>query len=115
MGIFGDDKQQDQRLDALEKHVRLLTETVQRNQVDLASGWIAILALQAQVDEKVSSSDVDSTLNELNQELGQAREELGAASAAASESWSTLQSGVRSSFETLRDSVNAATDRLKSS
>ncbi len=48
MGIFGDDKLQDQRIAALENHVRALTETVQANQADLASGWIAILALQAQ-------------------------------------------------------------------
>ena len=36
MGIFGDDKLQDQRIAALESHVRSLTETVQANQADLA-------------------------------------------------------------------------------
>ena len=28
MGLFGDDKRQDERLDALEQHIRVLTETV---------------------------------------------------------------------------------------
>jgi hypothetical protein len=76
-----------------------LTETVQANQVDIASASIAILALQAQVDEKVTASDVDPTLGELNQQLGEARKELEKASASASESWATLQDGVRQSFD----------------
>jgi len=113
MGIFGDDKLQDQRIAALENHVRALTETVQANQADLASSWIAILALQAQVDEKVAASDVDPTIAALNQQLGEARKELDEASAAASESWATLQGGVRESFETLRTSVRQAADRIQ--
>ena len=113
MGIFGDDKLQDQRIAALENHVRALTETVQANQADLASGWIAILALQAQVDQKVSAADVDPTIAALNQQLGEARKELEKASAAASESWATLQDGVRESFETLRSSVHQAADRIQ--
>ena len=113
MGIFGDDKLQDQRIAALENHVRALTETVQANQADLASGWIAILALQAQVDQKVSAADVDPTIAALNQQLGEARKELEEASAAASESWATLQDGVRESFETLRSSVHQAIDRTQ--
>jgi len=112
MGIFGDDKLQDQRIAALEQHVRALTETVQANQVDLAAGWIAILALQAQVDEKVSSSDVDPTLGELNQRLAAARKQLEESSAATSESWVTLQGGVRDAFATLRTSVNQAAERI---
>jgi hypothetical protein len=86
MGIFGDDKLQDERIAALESHVRMLTETVQANQADLAEGRIAILKLQAQIDEKVSASDVDPTIVKLNQELGIARQELEEASKAASES-----------------------------
>jgi hypothetical protein len=113
MGIFGDDKRQDQRIAALENHVRALTETVQANQADLASGWIAILALQAQVDEKVSASDVDPAIGALNQQLGEARKQLEESSAAASESWATLQGGVRQSFETLRTSVHQAAERIQ--
>jgi uncharacterized coiled-coil protein SlyX len=112
MGIFGDDKLQDQRIASLERHVRTLTQTVQSNQADLAAGWIAILALQAQVDEKVSSSDVDPTIGELNQQLATARKQLEKSSAAATESWATLQGGVREAFETLRSSVNQAAERI---
>jgi hypothetical protein len=104
---------QDKRLDALEMHIRVLTQTVQANQVDIAAAWIAILALQVQVDEKISESDVDPTIGKLNEELSAARTKLQESSAAASEIWATLQDGVRQSFETLRTSVNDATDRIK--
>ena len=113
MGIFGDDKRQNQRIAALELHVRTLTETVQANQTDLAAGWIAILALQAQVDEKVAASDIDPAIGRLNEQLGVARQQLEASSAAASESWATLQTGVRDAFEQLRTSVRQAADRIK--
>lgn len=113
MGIFGDDKLQDERIAALERHIRLLTETVQANQVDLAESRIAILALQAQVDEKISASDVDPTIVKLNQELASAREQLKKSSAVAAESWARFQGEVRDSFESLRTSVGQAYDRIK--
>jgi hypothetical protein len=113
MGIFGDDKLQDERIAALESHVRALTEVVQANQVDLAEGRIAILELQAKVDEKVSASDIDPTIVKLNEDLATARKELEKSSAAASESWATLQGGVRNAFATLRESIHQASDRVK--
>jgi hypothetical protein len=112
MGIFGNDKLQNERIDALERHVRALTESMQASQVDLAAGWIAILALQGQVDKRVSASDVDPAMSDLNEKLGIARKQLEASSAAASESWATLQGGVRDSFATLRNSVNHAAERI---
>ena len=76
MGIFGNDEQQDKRLDALEKHLRELTQTVQTNQADLAEARISLLGLQARIDEKVSISDVDPMLIKLNEDLDIARKEL---------------------------------------
>ena len=47
MGIFGDDKLQDKRIEALEYHVRALTETVQNNQADLRlHHYIMVLLIQ---------------------------------------------------------------------
>ena len=108
MGIFGDDKLQDERLEALEGHVRALTQTVQANQADLAEAHIAILQLQAEVDDKVSEADVDPAVVSLNEDLGRAREELERSKAAASESWATLQGGVNDAFESMRTSVQKA-------
>ena len=113
MGIFGDDKLQDERISALEEHVRMLTETLHATQADLAEGRIAILALQAQIDDKVSSADVDPAIAEFNKKLAQARTQLAKSSAVASESWATLQDGVRESFESMRKSVHQAYDQIK--
>lgn len=113
MGIFGDDKGQDERIAALEDHIRKLTETVQANQADLAEGRIAILGLQSKLDEKVSASAIDPTIVKLNQELATAREQLDQASTAASESWATMQKGAQDAFDTLRTSVQQATDQIK--
>jgi len=115
MGLFGDDKRQDEQIAALEEHIRILTETVQANQVDLIEGRIALLALQAQINEKVSAADVDPTIVQLNEELTTARDQLDEATAAASESWATLQQGVRDAFETLRTSVRQAAERVQQS
>ena len=82
------------------------------SQADLAEGRIAIFALQAQIDGKVSSLDVDPTIVELNQKLAHARTQLAESSAAASESWATLQDGVRDAFDTLSTSVSAAAERI---
>lgn len=115
MGLFGDDKRQDEQIAALEEHIRILTETVQANQVDLIEGRIALLALQAQINEKVSAADVDPTIVQLNEELTTARDQLDEATAAASESWATLQQGVHDAFETLRTSVRQAAERIQQS
>ena len=34
MGIFGNDKEQDARIDALESHVRAISEAIQQTQLD---------------------------------------------------------------------------------
>jgi len=112
MGLFGNDKEQDERIDALEAHVRLLTQTVQAAQGDLAKSWITILALQAKVNEKVSAAEVDPAIVKLNGQLATAREQLEKSSVAASESWNELQGGVRDAFDKLRTSVDQAYERI---
>lgn len=124
MGLFGDDKRQDERLDALEQHIRILTETVQQNQLDIAVCRIGMLAIQAEIetaakaikdrlDEKVSSSEIDPVLKGLNTELGQARVRLEESSEAAVETWGTLQGGLRDAFDALRTSLEDAADSAK--
>ena len=124
MGLFADDKRQDERLDALEQHIRVLTETVQQNQLDITVCRIGILAIQAEIetaakviedrlDEKVSSGEVDPVLQELNAELGKARVRLEESSEAAVETWGTLQGGLRDAFDALRTSLEDAADSAK--
>jgi hypothetical protein len=52
-------------------------------------------------------------LIKLNEELDIARKELEKSSAAASESWTTLQSGVSDAFEMLRKSVRQASEKIE--
>jgi len=113
MGLFGDDKLQDERIAALEAHVRDLTQTVQANQVDLVEARIAILELKAEVDEKIAVTDVDPAIAKLNDELGTTRVELEKASTAATESWATLQGGVNDALESLRTSMSKAYEQVK--
>ena len=112
MGLFSHFKEQEQRLEALEDHVRGLTESVQQNEIDLATGLVAIIALQAQIDEKVSTEDVDPAIREINELLGKAREQYQKASAAAAENWVKLQESVRESLSALRSSVEKARAKL---
>ena len=120
MGLFGDDSRQNERLDALELHIRALTEAVLQNQLDVAEIRIEMMsteaqieALQGQLEGKVSAGEVDPVFSELNQELSTARQELEASSQAAEETWATLQDGLFESFETLRKSVSKAAESAK--
>ena len=113
MGLFGDDERQDQRLDALETHIRELTEAVHRNQIDTAACWADLLRLQAQVDQKVSASDVDPALANLNEDLREARKVLDQSAKEASESWASFQQGVNQALESLRKSMSEAASRVQ--
>ncbi len=108
MGLFGNDDEQDQRLDALEAHVRGLTEAVRRNQLDTVAVRLAVMDLQAQTDEKVGEGDVDPAMATLNERLGKARAQLEEASKAANETWSVLQTEFNGGFEELGARVEAA-------
>jgi hypothetical protein len=113
MGLFGNDSEQDKRLDALEEHIRQLTESVQRNQLDTVGLRLAVMDLQAQSDEKVALGDVDPAMNTLNDKLGKARVQLEEASKAASETWSTVQADFNSAVEELRAGVDTASANSK--
>ena len=124
MGLFGDDARQDERLDALELHVRAVTEAALQNQLDVAECRIGMMAIQAEIEAaveaiqeqlegKVSTGEIDPAINELNQELGMARERLEESSQAAVDTWATLQDGLFESFETLRESVSKAAESAK--
>jgi uncharacterized coiled-coil DUF342 family protein len=110
---------QDERLNALEAHIRVLTEIQQQNQLDITENNILLIeahgmiaALQDQVGKKVDTDAVDPALGDLNDKLSAAREKLQELSQAASESWATLQNGIRESADTLRTSAREARARL---
>ena len=113
MGLFGNDEQQDARLDALEIHIRELTETAIQGALDIAALRVTQINLQNQIDGKVAADDVDPAIVALNEQLGVAREELKKAAAAAEDSWVTLNAGAQEAMNALRKSVEAASADLE--
>ncbi len=112
MGLFGNDNEQDARLDALETHVRALSESVQRNQLDATNLHLKLIGLQTKVDEKLSAEDFDPALMSVNEQMAVAREEIEKVSAAASESWSVMHAGAADALDKLRASVEEAAARM---
>jgi len=113
MGLFGNDKEQDARIDALESHVRAISEAIQQNQLDVMKLHISMIRMDATVGKKVSTKDIDPGIVSLNEQLGVARQEYEKMSAAAEESWSTLHAGATVAMATLRSSVEAAAARVQ--
>lgn len=113
MALFETDKEQDARLDALEAHLRAISEGLQQNQLDVIKLGIALIRIDAMVAEKVDASDVDPTIAALNEQLGAARAEYERMEAAAKDSWSTLHDGAAEAVSTLRNSVEEAQARIE--
>lgn len=112
MSLFTTDKEQDARLDAVENHLRAMSEAVQQTQLDVMTVNISLIRLESNLGEKVSTEDVDASILSLNEQLGIAREEYEKTAAAAEESWVTLHDGAASALSTLRSSVQQASDRI---
>ena len=113
MGIFGNDKEQDARLDAIEAHIRAISEAIQQTQLDVMRVNIALIRTESALGDKVSAADVDPAISALNEQLGVARAEYERMSAAAEESWSALHDGAAAAMATLRSSVEEARARIE--
>jgi uncharacterized membrane protein HdeD (DUF308 family) len=82
---------QESRVTLLEENYYMLREAVQTNQADIAAILILQAGLMAQVSEKVSKSDVDPALAELNEELLKTREKIQQAYEAAKQTGDDVQ------------------------
>lgn len=82
---------QENRLTLLEEKHNMLLEAVQTNQADIASILILQAGIMAQVSQKVSKSDVDPALTELNKDLGEARDKIKEAQEAAKKTGDEVQ------------------------
>ncbi len=113
MGIFGTDKEQDARLDALESHIRALSEAVNQNQLDVINLRIALIRMEQLVGEKVDAGEIDPVISALNEQLGAARDEYERMEAAATDSWASLHAGATDAAATLRAAVEEAAARVE--
>ncbi len=113
MSLFGNDKEQDARLDAIEYHVRLISDALQQGQLDIASLSVKLISIQAQIESKLSEEDFDPSVIALKGQLEEARIELDKASSAATDSWSVLHAGSTKLLSALRKSVANAASELE--
>jgi hypothetical protein len=104
---------QDTRIAALERHLRSGSEALQQTQVALADHAAMLLALDNELRKKVSSSEIDPAIVELNQKLGTARVEMQKAAQATKQTWSKTQDKASAAFEKLQQSASEITRRLK--
>ena len=112
MSIFGNDKEQDERLTAIEDWLQGLTGVVQKNHLATSQLRIDLLKLQASVNEKLSGEDFDPTILELNDALALARVKYEEAKSAAAENWANLQARATEALDELDQDLTSAAERM---
>ena len=108
MGIFGHDAEQDERLDAIEHHMRRMTEQIGQLSVDLGVTRMELLKARVAVGEAVKATELDPVFGQLNVVLKDTRAKLEASQAASDEAWITLQDSSDNALETMRTGVESA-------
>ena len=112
MGLFGNDTEQDARLDAIEEWLQGLTGVVQKNHLATSRLRIDLMQLQSSVDEKLSEEDFDPTVIQLNDQLAKARVKYEEAKSAAADNWASLQAGAMQALEELDQELQEAAERM---
>ncbi|MGB5407525.1 MAG: DUF308 domain-containing protein, partial [Thiogranum sp.] len=103
----------DVRMAQLEQQLRSSTNALHQTQAVLAEQAVMLLALDNELRKKVSTSEVDPAIVELNESLGHARDTMKSAAAAASEDWAKTQDAANVAFEQLRKSISGISQQLK--
>ena len=106
---------QDARIESLEEHVRegaaMLAGVVQA----LANHTAALMMLDSELRQKVSSSEVDPAISKLNEGLGKARKSMQEVEAASEKTWSEIQKASYGLMGELQDSIAEVNEKLKAS
>jgi len=119
MGLFGNDKEQDDRLSSMEEWLQGLTGVVQKNhlatsqlRIDLLQLQSSVKKLQSNVSEKLSEEDFDPAVIQLNDQLAKARVKYEEAKSAAAENWTSLQNNAMQALEDLDRQLQEADERM---
>ncbi len=115
MGLFGHDDEQDERLDAIERQLRRITEQVGELSIDLGVTRMELLRTRVGVEGSVKAADLDPTFDALNESLLTTRAKLAESRAAATDAWATLQDSSDDALATLRSGLDEAWTRLEDS
>ena len=90
------------RTDEMENHIHALTIALQETQLLAAAQSAAIISLATEVQQKVSSSQVDPLIKDLNRKAGEAREMMTIAAEATRENWHQKQVEATAAFSKLQ-------------
>jgi hypothetical protein len=112
MGLFGHDDEQDDRLDAIERQLRRITEQIGQLSIDLGVTRMELLKTRAAADKSVKSGDLDPLFGQLNDSVTATRAKLEESKAAADDAWVTLQDSSDEALETMRMGIESAWSRL---
>lgn len=116
LGVTGRDALeylQDNRLEALERHVRAGLGALQEAQVALVGHTAMLLALDNELRKKASTSDIDPAIRGLNTQLGAAREKMQETTEAGAEAWSVAQDEANKAFDALRKNAAEVSAKLQ--
>ena len=103
----------DVRVDDLEDRLRSLSESLQETQALVVGQSVILLALDAQLRQKVSAADVDPAIQEVNEQLKVARGQMKTAAAETDEAWSAAQKEAHTAFASLQKKVASITDGVR--
>jgi hypothetical protein len=112
MGLFGNDQEQDVRLDAIEDWLQGLTKVVQQHQLNTAELRLDLLKLQTGLDQKLSEDDFDPAVMQLSDKITEARVVAQQAAEAAGEGWAKIQQSAINSLEDLNNELARAAEGL---
>jgi uncharacterized membrane protein HdeD (DUF308 family) len=104
---------QDTRIEVLERHAREGAQALQETQTALADHAAMLLALESELRKKVSLSEVDPAIQDLNEKLGVARVQMQQASEATKEAWDEAQVEANAAFKGLRVTLSELTKNFK--
>ena len=111
MGLFGNDQEQNARLDAIEDWLQGLTKVVQQHKLDTVELKLELMKLKAQVGEKLSEQDFDPAIMKISAGLAEARELARQAAGAAGESWEKMQRSAMDALDELNEALDEAEKR----
>lgn len=106
---------QDSRIEMLERHVVEGARMINDLQVTLVEQSAMLAVLNKELRTKVSSSDVDPTLKELNKDLGEARDWMKDVNSTTMKSWDKLQKDSKVVLDKLKNKAEDITKELKKS
>ena len=103
MSIFGADKKQDERLDAIEEHLRAVTGDLARARIAIANIRADIMSLKSALREKVAADDLDPAILDFNENLGKARVTYERLEQATLEQWDSAQQQLSDSLKSMEE------------